>query len=207
MAPLTLLYEDAALLAVDKPAGLLAVPGRGADKQDCVGSRVAAAFADARIVHRLDQATSGVMLFGRGAAAQRALSRAFEARAVCKRYEAIVHGLVDAEEGTIELPLAVDWPMRPRRVVDAVHGKPATTRWRVIARDANAARSRLALEPVTGRTHQLRVHLAAIGHPIVGDALYGRPDAATRLLLHAAELRLAHPADGRPLTLASAVPF
>lgn len=208
MEPFTLLYEDALLLAADKPAGLLAVPGRGADKQDCLWSRVAARYPDALIVHRLDQATSGVMVFGRGTAAQRALSVAFEGRAVGKRYEAVVHGLPDADEGTIELPLAADWPNRPRQVVAAMAGKPSTTRWRVLARDTALARTRLCLEPLTGRTHQLRVHLAAIGHAIVGDALYGAPgDDAPRLMLHAAALHLPHPDDGRMIALRSAVPF
>jgi tRNA pseudouridine32 synthase/23S rRNA pseudouridine746 synthase len=208
MEPLTLLYEDAMLLAADKPAGLLAVPGRGAAKQDCLWSRVAQRHADALIVHRLDQATSGVMVFGRGAAAQRALSIAFEQRVVAKRYEAVVHGLAEADEGTIALPLAADWPNRPRQIVSAVAGKPSTTRWRVLARDAAMARTRLCLEPLTGRTHQLRVHLAAIGHPIVGDTLYGAPDdQAPRLLLHAFELRLPHPGEGRMIALRSALPF
>lgn len=208
MGPLTLLYEDAMLLAVDKPAGLLAVPGRGDDKHDCLWSRVAAAFPDALIVHRLDQATSGVMLFGRGAPVQRALSRAFEQRGVVKRYQAIVHGMPAADEGAINLPLAADWPNRPRQVVEPAAGKPSTTRWQVLERDVSSQRARLALEPLTGRTHQLRVHLAAIGHPIVGDALYGMPgDAAPRLMLHAHELRLPHPGDGRIIALRSALPF
>jgi tRNA pseudouridine32 synthase/23S rRNA pseudouridine746 synthase len=136
------------------------------------------------------------------------LSLAFEGRAVGKRYEAVVHGLPDADEGMIELPLAADWPNRPRQVVAAMAGKPSTTRWRVLARDTALARTRLCLEPLTGRTHQLRVHLAAIGHAIVGDALYGAPgDDALRLMLHAAALHLPHPDDGRMIALRSAVPF
>jgi tRNA pseudouridine32 synthase / 23S rRNA pseudouridine746 synthase len=208
MAPPALLYEDATLLAVDKPAGLLAVPGRGADRQDCLAARVVALRPDALVVHRLDQATSGVMLFGRGAHAQRLLSTAFEGRAVAKRYEAVVHGLPDADEGTIDLPLARDWPNRPRQRVEPLGGKPSTTRWRVTMRDAAARRSRLVLEPLTGRTHQLRVHLAAIGHPIVGDTLYGPiGEAAPRLMLHAVQLGLPHPGDGRIITISSAPPF
>ena len=208
MSLLVLLYEDAMLLAADKPAGLLAVPGRGPDKQDCLWARIAARHADAAIVHRLDQATSGVMLFGRGPDVQRALSRAFAQGAVAKRYEAIVHGLTVDDKGTIDLALAPDWPNRPRQVVDAAAGKPSTTRWRVLARDATARRTRLALEPLTGRTHQLRVHLAAIGHPIVGDALYGPDgDDAPRLMLHATTLRLRHPGDGAPVAIESVVPF
>lgn len=208
MGPPTLLYEDAMLLALDKPAGLLAVPGRGEHKQDCLWSRVAALWPDALIVHRLDQATSGVMLFGRGAQAQRALSMAFERRAVAKRYEAVVHGVPAADAGTIELPLAADWTRRPRQVVDRVAGRASTTRWRLLERDAPSRRARLALQPLTGRTHQLRVHLAAIGHAIVGDTLYGAAcDGAPRLLLHASELRLPHPGDGRIIVIRSVLPF
>lgn len=201
------LVQDSALVAADKPAGLLAVPGRGEVHRDCLAARVQADVADARVVHRLDQATSGVMLFGRGADAQRALSMAFAERRVAKRYEAIVHGIVSADVGEIDLPLAADWPMRPRQQVDRERGKPSLTRWRVLARDAARNSTRLQLEPVTGRSHQLRVHLAAIGHAIVGDALYAPRVAAPRLMLHARELRLPHPADGRTLIVTSDVPF
>jgi tRNA pseudouridine32 synthase/23S rRNA pseudouridine746 synthase len=201
------LYQDNAVLAVDKPAGLLSVPGRGEANRDCVASRVQAAVPDALIVHRLDQATSGVMLFGRGAPAQRALSIAFAERRVGKRYEAVVHGDVRGDEGEIDLPLLCDWPNRPRQKVDHDHGKPALTRWYVLSRDAGHT-TRLRLEPVTGRSHQLRVHLAAIGHAIVGDELYAaQAGVAQRLLLHACELRLPHPGDGRTLTVTSPLPF
>jgi len=201
-----ILHADAWLIAVDKPAGLLAVPGRGVDKQDCLWARVRDDWPDALVVHRLDQATSGVMLFARGAASQRSLSAAFEQRRVAKRYEAVVAGVLADDAGTIDLPLAADWPNRPRQQVDAERGKPALTHWRVRARDA--ATTRLALEPVTGRSHQLRVHCAAIGHPIVGDALYGRADAAAaRLLLHAAGVTIAHPHDGTSLSIACPTPF
>ena len=206
------LHADDTLVAADKPAGLLAVPGRGEAKQDCLWARVRAEVPDALVVHRLDMATSGVMVFARGLAAQRALSRAFETRRVAKRYEAIVIGLVDGEGGEIDLPLAADWPARPRQRVDRERGRASLTRWRVLARDAVQCTTRLALEPVTGRSHQLRVHLAALGHPIVGDALYAPPcpesyPAAPRLMLHACALDLPHPADGRMLALASAPPF
>lgn len=208
MQGLTLLYCDDALLAVDKPAGLLAVPGRGPDKQDCVAARVQAAFADARVVHRLDEATSGVMLFGRGPGLQRALSLAFAERRVGKRYEAVVHGLPGADAGCVDLPLAADWPRRPRQRVDPQHGKPSRTDWRMLARDPARQRARLALEPLTGRSHQLRVHLWALGHAIVGDALYGEDGRIEpRLLLHACELRLSHPVTGAALAIASPVPF
>lgn len=208
MQDLKLLYCDDALLAVDKPAGLLAVPGRGPDKLDCVAARLQAVFADARVVHRLDEATSGVMLFARGPDLQRALSLAFAERRVGKRYEAVVHGQPDADAGCVDLPLAADWPRRPRQRVDLEQGKPSRTDWRVLSRDPSRPRAQLALEPVTGRSHQLRVHLHAIGHPIVGDALYGHDaDIEPRLLLHACELRLVHPVTGAMLALSSPVPF
>ncbi len=205
---LALIHADAQLVAVDQPAGLLSVPGRGADKADCAARRVQQVFADALVVHRLDMGTSGLLVFGRGAEAQRRLSRSFAERAVSKRYIAVVAGSPARDEGCIELPLACDWPRRPRQKVDAEHGKPSTTRWQVLARDG--ATARLALTPITGRSHQLRVHLQAIGHPILGDELYAPPDIqalATRLLLHAESLTLPHPADGRPITLHSACPF
>lgn len=194
---------------LDKPAGLLAVPGRGADKQDCLSARAQALWPDALVVHRLDMATSGLFLMGRGTHMQRALSRAFAERAVDKRYEAVVDGRLGApgDTGVIDLPLAADWPNRPLQKVDPA-GRPSTTRWRVM--DGGDRETRVALEPVTGRSHQLRVHLLAIGHPILGDALYAPPavrDRAPRLLLHACALRLAHPASGELLAFASAAPF
>ena len=205
-----LVYVDEHLLVLDKPAGLLAVPGRGADKQDCLSARAQALWPDARVVHRLDMATSGLFLLARGLSMQRALSRAFAEREVDKRYEAVVDGTLGppGAEGVIDLPLAADWPNRPRQKVDPAQGRPSTTRWKVLSTDG--ATSRLALEPVTGRSHQLRVHLLAIGHPILGDALYAPPEArarAPRLLLHACALRLAHPAGGEPLSFESAAPF
>ena len=205
-----LVYVDEHLLVLDKPAGLLAVPGRGEDKQDCLAARAQAAFADALVVHRLDMATSGLFLMGRGLAMQRLLSRAFAERRVAKRYEAVVAGRLGelGEQGTIELPLMADWPRRPLQKVDLEHGRPGTTHWRVLAQDEDS--TRLALEPVTGRTHQLRVHLLAIGHPILGDALYAPPpvlERAPRLWLHACSLQLAHPGSGEPLAFDSAPPF
>lgn len=208
---LVLLHADAWLVAVDKPAGMLSVPGRGADKADCAARRVQAAFPDALIVHRLDMGTSGVLVFGRGAAAQRLLSASFAERAVAKHYVAVVAGAPADDAGRVELPLICDWPNRPRQMVDAQRGKPSTTLWRVLARHEGPPRTaRLALTPVTGRSHQLRVHLQAIGHPIVGDELYAPPEVqalAPRLLLHAESLTLPHPADGRLLMLASPCPF
>jgi tRNA pseudouridine32 synthase/23S rRNA pseudouridine746 synthase len=207
---LTLLHLDEALIVVDKPAGLLAVPGRGDAKQDCVTARVQRDWPDARVVHRLDMATSGLMLFARGAEAQRRLNRAFAARQVGKRYVAVVDGRMSTECGCIELPLAADWPHRPMQRVDAVHGKPARTDWQVLDFDAAGPATRLALQPHTGRTHQLRLHLSAIGHPILGDALYAPPAVqgrATRLLLHACALTLAHPVSGECLHLHCEAPF
>lgn len=201
------LFSDDALVVVEKPAGLLAVPGRGADLQDCVACRVQTMFGDALVVHRLDQATSGLMLLARGVVAQRALSRSFEARQVGKRYVAVVHGLVEDDAGSIDLPLAADWPQRPRQRVDAQAGKASLTHWRVLLRDGAAQTTRLELEPVTGRSHQLRVHLLAIGHAIVGDSLYAPALPAPRLLLHASALSMAHPGDGRALNFSSTVPF
>ena len=206
-ADVRVIYSDDALIVVDKPAGLLAVPGRGEERQDCVAARVQAQFADARIVHRLDQATSGLMLLARGATAQRALSAAFEMRRVGKRYVAVVAGLVAEDQGCIDLPLAADWPNRPRQQVEPERGKASLTRWRVLHRDAVQGTTRLELEPVTGRSHQLRVHLLAIGHAIVGDALYAPTLAAPRLMLHASALTIAHPFDARALNFSSAAPF
>lgn len=205
-----LIHLDDALIVADKPAGLLAVPGRGPQHADCLSARLQAAWPDALVVHRLDMATSGLMLMARGLAMQRTLSAAFAERRVEKTYVAVVDGLMAGEEGVIDLPLNADWPNRPRQRVDLAQGKPSLTRWRVLARDERLGRTRLALQPVTGRSHQLRVHLLAIGHAIIGDALYATPavaDAAPRLLLHASRLALAHPATGAALALESEAPF
>ena len=195
---------------VCKPSGLLAVPGRGEAGRDCLSERVRSRYADALIVHRLDMATSGLMLLARGAHAQRALSIAFERREVHKRYLAVVSGQLGTREGEIDLPLAADWPNRPRQQVDTLRGRPSLTRYRVLEIDTARNSTRLELEPVTGRAHQLRVHLLAIGHPILGDALYGSADvqaAAPRLLLHASLLAFAHPASGEPMSFDSPPPF
>ena len=198
---LPLLYADRHLLVLNKPAGLLCVPGRGDDKQDCLSRRVQARFPEALVVHRLDMATSGLLMMARDIAMQRALNRLFERREVHKRYLAVVQGcLLPVQEpdgwGVIDLPIALDWPRRPLRITTEPTGKPSQTRWRTVAVDEAANSSRVELEPVTGRSHQLRVHLLALGHPILGDALYG-PEAvqarSARLLLHACALRLVHP--------------
>ena len=203
-------HLDDSLIVVNKPAGLLAVPGRGADKADCVSARLQAAYPDALIVHRLDMATSGLMLLARGPAMQRRLSQAFAGRSIDKTYTAVVAGLLTDDAGEINLPLGADWPNRPRQQVDNNKGKPSLTRWRVLSRDPLRGQTRLALQPETGRTHQLRVHLSAIGHAILGDALYasvGVAAAAPRLLLHANALALDHPLHGERLDLRSEPPF
>ena len=213
---MTPLFLDAHLLVVEKPAGLLAVPGRGTDKQDCLVIRLQDLWPDVLTVHRLDMATSGVMVFARDAATQAALGRQFAGRQVYKRYVALVDGFLQQDEQTlddegwslIDLPLVADWPNRPKQKVDAASGKPSATRWRVLGHENGA--TRVALQPLTGRTHQLRVHLLALGHAIVGDALYADAAVAARsprLLLHAQTLALAHPVTAEPLRIDSPVPF
>jgi tRNA pseudouridine32 synthase/23S rRNA pseudouridine746 synthase len=206
-------HEDAWCLIVDKPSGLLCVPGRGADKQDCLARRIQTVYPKVLIVHRLDMATSGLCLMALGPATQRALGIAFAQRQVRKRYVAVVAGRIGPPDtadgwGVIDLPLAADWPNRPRQVVDRERGKPSITRWRLLGHEGGA--SRLELEPLTGRTHQLRVHLQALGHPILGDSLYAPPptrEAAARLLLHATELGFAHPGTAAAITVLSDAPF
>lgn len=199
------LYQDDALLIANKPAGLLAVPGRGEDKQDCLIARLQSAFPDALVVHRLDMATSGLMLFARGATMQRSLSQLFRERQVAKRYIAIVSDRLESNAGEVALPLICDWPNRPKQKVDHDLGKPSLTRYRVLGLEGG--NTRVELEPVTGRSHQLRVHMAEIGHPILGDPLYGDAACAPRLLLHAAMLSFAHPVSGAPLNFTSPPPF
>ena len=209
--PITVRHVDPALLVLEKPAGLLSVPGRGPDKQDCLSARVQQQYPDAQIVHRLDMATSGLMLMARGAQALSILNRAFANRQIDKRYQALVCGRPACDDSLwqeIDLPIAVDWPNRPLRVITA-DGKPSLTRWRLVD-TAHPAITRIDLEPVTGRSHQLRVHLQAIGHPIVGDPLYGRDDEAgraDRLMLHATHIRLHHPLSGELLAFSSEPAF
>jgi len=215
-ADLQVVHEDEHLVVLNKPSGLLAVPGRGPDKQDCLSTRAQARWPDALIVHRLDMATSGLLVLARGLPMQRAISSAFEQRRVHKRYVAVVSGQLtnpspDNAWQAISLPLMIDWMNRPRSIVHWGMGKPSVTHWRLL-NDSPAPQvgTRIELEPLTGRTHQLRVHLQALGHPIVGDPLYASPEQqalAPRLLLHAADLSFAHPATGQPLTLHSPAPF
>ena len=210
------LYADEAMLVFDKPSGLLSVPGRGPDKQDCLSTRAQAVWPDALVVHRLDMATSGIVVMARGIDAQRTLSTAFEKRRVHKRYTAVVVGALDNPQpdngwNTIDLPLILDWLARPRSIVHHEFGKPSITHWRLAAAPAPGPdMTRLDLEPVTGRSHQLRVHLQAIGHPIVGDPLYASPAQealANRLLLHAHALELPHPVTGETLRFECPCPF
>ena len=206
-------HEDADLLVLNKPSGLLCVPGRGPDKQDCLSARAQQIWPGALVVHRLDQATSGLVLMARHIDAQRRLSQAFAERQVHKRYQAVVQGLLGAVSSPwseINLPIAADWERRPLRTIDHTLGKPSLTRWRTVSQDAAANTTRVQLEPVTGRTHQLRVHLAAIGHPILGDALYAAEtskQSRPRLLLHACVISFIHPRHGTVCRLESAQDF
>lgn len=205
--PLVVLHEDAQLLVLDKPAGLLSVPGKGAHLADCLISRAQAAFPDALLVHRLDRDTSGVMVFAMTSAAQRHLGLQFEKRQVKKTYVARVWGQLEPKEGTVDAPLIVDWPNRPRQKIDWDTGKPAVTDWKVQRYEDHATRVRLF--PQTGRSHQLRVHMLSLGHPILGDPFYATGEAldAPRLMLHATELRLRHPEGGRGMRFVSKPPF
>jgi tRNA pseudouridine32 synthase / 23S rRNA pseudouridine746 synthase len=199
MTPNFILHADNAIIVVNKPSGLLSVPGRGADKQDCVAARVQALFSDALTVHRLDMETSGLMIMARGVIAHRNLAISFEKRIIEKQYIAIVAPMILGDNGEISLPLICDWPNRPRQIVDHERGKPSLTRWRGLTHDAQANTTRVELSPVTGRSHQLRVHMNEIGHPILGDSLYGTDEskrASPRLLLHASWLRFPHPTTG-----------
>jgi len=193
---LDILFKDECLLIVNKPGGLLSVPGRGEDKQDCLISRIQAEYSDALIVHRLDMSTSGLMLIARGKKIERELSILFQQRKVNKKYIAIVDGKLSPERGEVDLPLITDWPNRPKQKVDFKSGKSSQTQYRVTGYDKENNSSRIELTPVTGRTHQLRVHMQSIGHAILGDELYANKKAikkASRLLLHASYLSFNHP--------------
>ncbi|TVS02793.1 MAG: RNA pseudouridine synthase [Rhodobacteraceae bacterium] len=202
-----ILHEDHELVFADKPSGLLSVPGKGAHLADCMIARLRDVFPEILLVHRLDLDTSGVMVFARTPHAQRHLGLQFEKRQTRKFYIARVQGCPEEPRGQVDLPLTVDWPNRPRQMVCHETGRPAQTDWQVIRREATGARMRLM--PLTGRSHQLRVHMLAIGHPILGDPLYasGAARAHPRLMLHAQSLRLRHPDGGRGLTVSAPVPF
>lgn len=205
MTPLNVLHADHEMLAVEKPAGLLSVPGKGADLADCLFSRVLGAFPTALLVHRLDRDTSGVMVFALTPHAQRSLSMQFEERRARKSYIARVAGRIEGKAGEIDLPLIVDWPNRPRQMVCHETGKPSLTEYRVLKTSEDE--SRVRLRPRTGRTHQLRVHLLALGHPILGDPLYAPDDGFARMMLHAEELRINHPESGRGMSFRAKAPF
>jgi tRNA pseudouridine32 synthase/23S rRNA pseudouridine746 synthase len=205
--PLSVLHEDAEVILVDKPAGLLSVPGKGAHLADCLLARVQAAFPQALLVHRLDRDTSGVMIFAQTPHAQRHLGLQFEKRMTQKTYVARVWGVPAEKTGTVDLPLIVDWPNRPRQKVDHAEGRPAQTDWRLLKDEGETAR--LQLKPRTGRSHQLRVHCQALGHPILGDPFYatGLARAYPRLMLHSLELRFKHPDGGRSMKVRAPAPF
>jgi tRNA pseudouridine32 synthase/23S rRNA pseudouridine746 synthase len=205
--PLVILHEDAEVLLVDKPSGLLSVPGKGPELADCLLARVQAAFPDALLVHRLDRDTSGVMIFALTAHAQRHLGLQFEKRMTRKTYVARVWGTPAEKSGTVDLPLIVDWPNRPRQMVCHATGRPAQTDWKLLRSDGET--SRLRLTPHTGRSHQLRVHMLALGHPILGDPFYATGPARDypRLMLHSEELRFKHPQGGRSMKIRARAPF
>ncbi|MEO5621548.1 MAG: RluA family pseudouridine synthase [Cypionkella sp.] len=205
--PLDILYQDAQIIVVNKPAGLLSVPGKLAGREDCLTARLQAAHWDTLLVHRLDCDTSGVMIFARTKQAQGFLGQEFEKRRAKKTYLARVWGQLTPDQGHIDLPLATDWPNRPRQQVDHAQGRPAQTDWQVIGRDTETTRVRLL--PLTGRSHQLRVHMLAQGHPILGDPIYatGPARAFPRLMLHAESLALHHPATGDWISFEAPAPF
>lgn len=205
--PLQILHQDHELLAVDKPSGLLSVPGKGEHLADCLLARVQAVFPEALLVHRLDRDTSGVMVFALSPHAQRHLGLQFEKRQTRKTYLAEVAGEVAEREGRVDLPLIVDWPNRPLQKVDFEEGREAITEWKLLRRRQD--RSRLRLMPKTGRSHQLRVHMREIGHPILGDPFYGPEtlERADRLMLHAHQLRLRHPDGGKGIAFTAPPPF
>ncbi|MEO0402612.1 MAG: pseudouridine synthase [Pseudomonadota bacterium] len=204
---LVVLHDDAEMLVIDKPSGLLSVPGKGEHLADCLIARVQAVWPQALLVHRLDRDTSGVMVFGLTAHAQRFLSKQFELRAAKKTYVARVWGRLTPKTGRVDLPLIVDWPNRPKQHVNHETGKPAVTDWRVL-RDSEAE-SRVRLMPKTGRSHQLRVHMLALGHPILGDPFYatGPARAFERLMLHSEELRIKHPDSAKMMRFRAPPPF
>lgn len=207
---LNILFEDEFLLVVNKPSGLLSVPGRGDDKQDCLISRLRPKYSDAMIVHRLDMSTSGLMIIARGKEMESYLSILFQKRKVRKKYIAIVDGYVNPTLGEVDLPLMTDWPNRPKQKIDFELGKPSRTQYSVISFDKDAGTTRMELTPLTGRTHQLRVHMQAINHAILGDELYANKIAiekSPRLLLHANYLSFQHPITDEEIKLNSRPEF
>ena len=198
-------YSDNQIIIVEKPANMLSVPGNTIEKQDCLIHRVQQRFSGARIVHRLDFSTSGLMVIARNGEAHRNLSLQFQNRKTEKAYVAKVYGHPEMESGEINLPLRCDWEKRPRQIIDFQQGKSAQTFWKILKRLKNSCRLRLT--PVTGRTHQLRVHMMVLGHPILGDEFYAHQDAfemADRLCLHATELTITHPTELKRMVFISA---
>lgn len=205
--PLHVIHADHEIVVLDKPSGLLSVPGKGAHLADCLLTRVQAAFPTALLVHRLDRDTSGVMVFALSPHAQRHLGLQFEKRQVSKTYVARVAGRLEPKSGSVDLPLIVDWPNRPRQKVCHATGRPAQTDWRVQRHGEGETRVRLL--PKSGRSHQLRVHMQALGHPILGDAFYASGAARDhpRLMLHSEVLRLRHPDGGAGMRFRVRAPF
>ena len=206
----TIEYSDNHLLVVNKPCDLLTVPGRGPHNQDCLISRLLQKHPNARIVHRLDYATSGLVIIPLSYEAQKSLSKQFQQRSTAKQYNAVVDGIIDKDSGRIDLPLICDWPNRPMQMVDFELGKPAQTDFTVLNRDSNLNTTRVELKPITGRSHQLRVHMQALGHPILGDRFYAKGNALSaspRLLLHAEVISFDHPSSGNRITVTTAPSF
>ena len=207
-SPLDVIHHDDYILAINKPSGLLSVPGKAFEHRDCLETRVVMTHPGALLVHRLDMDTSGVMIFALTKDVQRHLSSQFQKRQMQKTYIARVRGTVADDTGTVDLPLIVDWPNRPLQMVDHERGKPSVTNWSVLKREGEA--TRMELRPKTGRSHQLRVHMRELGHAILGDRFYADAPtiaAADRLQLHAQTLRLRHPDGGEWLTLQTPCPF
>ena len=205
--PLVILHDDHEVVLIDKPAGLLSVPGKGPELADCLMARVQKVFPTALLVHRLDRDTSGVMIFALTPHAQRHLGLQFEKRQTRKTYVARVWGSLEPKTGTVDLPLIVDWPHRPKQMVCHETGKPATTDWRVLRHEGETTRVRLM--PKTGRSHQLRVHMLALGHPILGDPFYSEGPARDfpRLMLHSETLQFRHPDGGAGTRITAKAPF
>ena len=203
---LDIVFQDDDIIVFNKPSGLLSVPGK--EHADCLQARAQRVFPTATIVHRLDMATSGLMVMALNKSAHRHISKQFELRETTKTYQAVVFDNVQQDSGEINLPLICDWPNRPKQMVDHEQGKKALTHWRVIERNANT--TRVELKPVTGRSHQLRVHMLSMQHPIIGDTLYAHSQAlemANRLNLHAILLSFRHPVTEQMLYFESQVPF
>lgn len=209
---LDIVYQDDALVILNKPSELLSVAGKGPELKDCLESRVQTVFPTAKIVHRLDMATSGLLIMALTKAAHREVSRQFQDRETQKSYTARVYGHISEDKGSVDLPLICDWPNRPKQMVDHHNGKKALTHWQVLERedDGSAGATRVLLTPITGRSHQLRVHMLSLGHPIIGDRLYAHPEAlamAPRLHLHARWIAFKHPVSGEAVEFTAECPF